>query len=181
MKKRIMIGLICLILCTMILAGCGERRTSIEQQESKAVEDTMKEMQNQIGMPFIDDFFEKKMAKQIFELRDNAELITYAYMVNLDGRFIYLGKTIGFGLPYSVQYTNPEKVERSMHQGGYAILPQADPNGLYMPEGLSATWLMLINEETGEPEIIYTEPSIVVTQNKLPKRLVAPWSLTEDY
>ena len=60
-------------------------------------------------------------------------------------------------------------------------MPQAEPNGLFMPEGLSATWLMIINPDTGEMEVIYCEPTITVTQSKLPKRLVAEWSLTEDY
>lgn len=186
MKKILILSL---LLSLVLFVGCNTQsqqvQTNVERQETQAVKQNMQEMARQVGMPFIDEFFEKKMAKQIFELRDNAELITYAYMVNLDGKFIYLGKCIGFGLPYSVQYTNPEIVN-TVDGGQYQArnpytLPQADPNGLYMPEGLSATWLMLINEETGEAEIIYTEPSIIVTQSKLSKRLVVDWSLTEDY
>jgi len=177
--KKVIILLGMLLISLLALTGC-ETSSSVEQQEAQAVNNNMQEMGRQVGMPFIDDFFEKKMAKQIFELRDNAELITYAYTTNLEGKYIYLGKCIGFGLPYSVQYTNPEKVQRSCSCEGIT-LPQADPNGLYMPEGLSATWLMLVNEETGEPEIIYSEPEIVVTQSKLPKRLVADWSLPSDY
>ena len=189
--KKTKIILVILVLCiTLFLSACTvqERHTSIENVEKKAVQQNMKEMQNQVGMPFIDDFFEKKMAKQIFELRDDAKLITHAYMVNLDGKYVYLGKCIGFGLPYSVQYTNPDKIVdvedfgiNSYQANDGMVISQADPNGLYMPDGLSATWLMLINEDTGEPEIIYTEPSIVVTQSKLPKRLVEPWSLPGDY
>lgn len=185
-KKNILVILLLLTFMITALSGCTSvvREPTVEQQESQTVKQNMQEMQREIGAPLIDDFFEKKMAKQIFELRDNSDLITYAYMVNLDGKFIYLGQCIGFGLPYSVQYTNPEILKQGgSHNYGYwaTTLPQADPNGLYMPEGLSATWLMLINEETGEPEIIYTEPSIIVTQSKLPKRLVIEWSLTKDY
>lgn len=183
MNKKLIIGLT--IITMLLITACGTTGTT-STFESKAMEDNLKQANDQVGMPFIDNFYEKKMAKQIFELRDNADLVTYAYTVNLDGRYVYLGKTLGFGLPYSVQYTNPEKLVNrygdtltSSYEG--FVLPQADPNGLYMPEGLSATWLMLINEETGEPEIIYAEPSIVVTQSKLPKRLVASWSLPEDY
>jgi hypothetical protein len=137
----------------------------------------MNEINNQVGMPNIKEFYEKKMAKEIFELRDNSKLITYAYSQSIDGKFIFIGQCIGFGLPYSTQYTNPEKYM------GYSgiILPQADPNGLFTPTGLSATWLMYINPDTGEKEIIYTEPQIVVTQSKLPKRLCAEWSLPENY
>ena len=191
MKKKLI--MIFLVLFLVIFAtGCTTSTNTVSSQESKAVQKNMEEMGRQVGMPRIDDFFEKKMAKQIFELRDDASLITYAYMVNLDGRYVYLGRCIGFGLPYSVQYTNPDKIVdyrgrelsdpnyNGLH-GGEQVVSQADPNGLYMPEGLSATWLMLINEETGEPEIIYTEPSIIVTQSKLPRRLVAEWSLPVSY
>jgi len=181
MKGKIILGLMVLVLL-VFTAGCDfEAGQSVTQKETAGVQENMKEMQRQVGLPLIDEFFEKKTAKMIFELRDNSKLVTYAYTQNLEGRYVYLGKAIGFGLPYSVQYTNPDKIERAYSQGGFAILPQADPNGLYMPEGLSATWLMLINEDTGKPEIIYTEPSIVVTQSKLPRRLVADWSLPGDY
>jgi len=190
MKGKIILGLV-VIMLLMLTVGCEytpSQQETVTKSETKAVSDNMDEMNRQIGMPLIDEFFEKKTAKMIFELRDNSKLVTYAYTQNLEGQYVYLGKAIGFGLPYSVQYTNPEKLVdvedfgiQSYQSNDAANLPQADPNGLYMPEGLSATWLMLINEETGEPEIIYTEPSIVVTQSKLPRRLVASWSLPEDY
>jgi hypothetical protein len=190
MKKRI-IGIIMVLFLMVFLTGCEyEPSNNVAQQETRAVQSSMQEMQREVGQPLIDDFYEKKMAKLIYELRDNAELSTYAYMVNLDGKYVFLGRCIGFGLPYSVQYTSPSKMVNRYGENiglngnlGYDpyIMPQADPNGLYMPEGLSATWLMLVNEQTGEPEIIYTEPSIIVTQSKLPRRLVANWSISDDY
>ena len=41
---------------------------------------------------------------------------------------------MGFGLPYSVQYTNPQKlVNADFGQGfGDIAIPQADSNGLFM-------------------------------------------------
>jgi hypothetical protein len=115
-------------------------------------------------MPAIKNFQERKLMKMIFELRDREDLVCHAYMVNLNGELIYLGKCIGFGLPYSVQYTNPEKVARfSSAAHAYGTLPQPDPNGLFMPEGLSATWLMMVDEKTGEPHPVYIEPQIIVS------------------
>ena len=61
------------------------------------------------------------------------------------------------------------------------LVPQPEPNGLYTSESTNATWLILINEETNKEEIIYMEPEIIVTQSKLPKRLVAEWSLPANY
>lgn len=187
MKK--LIALIMTVLLVGTLVGCSSSEyvasESSVKQESAYQEQLMKQAIGEVGSPEITEFFEKKMAKEIFELRDNSNLITYAYTVNLDGKYVYLGKCMGFGLPYSVQYTNPE-VMKTVDGGEYGALnpytlPQADPNGLYMPEGLSATWLMLINEDTGNREIIYAEPEIVVTQSKLPKRLCAEWSIPENY
>lgn len=190
--KRIGIMLVVLLIAALAVGCEYQPDTSSTRVESKAMEDNLQEANRAVGMPRIDDFYEKKLAKQIFELRDNSDLITYAYMTNLDGKFIYMGRCYGFGLPYSVQYTNPMKLvddyignsdSNTFSERRWAdfTIPQADPNGLYMPEGLSATWLVLINEETGEPEIVYTEPSIVVTQSKLPRRLVAEWSLPDNY
>jgi hypothetical protein len=185
MKKLI---LLVMVIGILFIVGCDGTTTvavDSEVQQAQTTKKIMNEMNNQIGMPDIKEFYEKKMAKEIFELRDNSKLITYAYSQNLNGKFVYIGRCMGFGLPYSTQYTNPEKVD-FVDGGEYDalnpyVLPQADPNGLFTSNGVSATWLMLINEETGKPEIMYYEPTIAVHQSKLPRRLVESWSLPSDY
>lgn len=119
----------------------------------------------QVGMPAIKNFQEKKLAKKILELRDQQDLICYAYLVTLDGKFVFIGKCIGYGLPYSTQYTNPEKYE----QNG-AVLSQQDPNGLYMPDNVSATWVMLINPETNKPEPTYIEQDVFISPFPMQKQ-----------
>jgi len=47
--------------------------------------------------------------------------------------------------------------------GEVQVLPQADPNGLFMPTSSSATWLMMIDPETNKPRPVYIEPEIVVS------------------
>ena len=184
--RKILLLVVMLVMSVGLFSGCVD--VSTEDRQTEATRQLMKEVNNQIGMPNITEFYEKKMAKEIFELRDNSKLITYAYTQNLDGRFTYIGQCIGFGLPYSTQYTNPMQYtgvstptiaagETGRRSWDYQVMPQADPNGLFTPTGLAATWLMIINTETGEREIMYTEPSIVVTQSKLPRRLVADWSI----
>ena len=183
MKKRI-VGL-CLVITLLlgVFIGCDEVIQDATDIERNRQEELMKEAGSQVGMPNISNFFEKKLAKKIFELRDDSNLITYAYTQNMDGKYIYLGTCIGYGLPYSTQYTNPERVEKGgISENRWGVtLSQADPNGLYSSEGLSATWLVLVDEETGEQSIIYAEPEILVTQNKLPTRLVEEWSLPGNY
>lgn len=183
MKKRAIGLLLVGILSLGMFVGCEESNSSTKQ-EAKQQEELMKEAGSQVGMPNITNFYEKKLAKKVFELRDDSKLVTYAYTQNMDGQYVYLGKCMGYGLPYSTQYTNPEQlVDVEGNGGDYrdTPMPQADPNGLYSSDGLSATWLVLLDEETGEQSIIYAEPEIVVTQTKLPKRLVAEWSLPKNY
>lgn len=153
---------ILIVLLALTILGCTKRQTSDEKMK-KQTEQSMNEMNRQVGMPAIKNFQERKLAKMIFELRDQSNLVTYTYIVTITGKKVFLGKSIGFGLPYSVQYTNPEKIADSLSQGGYAILPQADPNGLFMPQGLSATWIMLINPKTKKPEPVYIENEIIVS------------------
>ena len=149
------------------LSGCGGRKDSADEKQKQKTEAFMKEAEAQIGMPAVRNFQERKLAKMIFELRDREDLICYAYLFNrMNGKLVFVGKCIGFGLPYSVQYTNPQKIADSYSQGGFAILPQADPNGLFMPSGLSATWLMMIDPKTNDPRPVYFEPQIVVALRK---------------
>ena len=131
----------------------------------------MGEAERQVGMPNIKNFQERKLAKMIFELRDQEDLICYAYMKNeYTGKFVFIGKCLGYGLPYSVQFTNPEK-EIENGATGIATIPQPDPNGLFMPSGLSATWLMLLDEKNvARP--CYIEPALTVTPFPLPKSVV---------
>jgi len=157
----------------IIFTGCEPTvaASSAKQQEARKTEQLMKEMNASVGMPSITNYQEKRWAKMIFELRDKSDLVTYAYIVDMNGNLHFLGKCIGYGLPYSVQYTAPQVVG-AVDGGQYGamnpyVLPQADPNGLYMPEGLSATWLMMEDPDTGEIKPVYIEQEILVSPFKL--------------
>jgi hypothetical protein len=176
MRKKILVLGLSLVMVSGLLTGCevDEGR----QQEKEYQSNLIKQANDTVGMPEITNFYEKKMAKEILELRDDSNLICYAYTVNeMNGKYVYLGRCMGYGLPYSTQYTCPDsKID------GYEItLPQADPNGLYSSDSTAATWLYLINEETGKAQITYCEPNLVVSQAKISARLCEEWSLTKDY
>lgn len=158
--KRAMLA----IAMVVAVAGC----VKVDTADSRQAEETAKmlaEADRQIGMPDITRFTERKLAKDILELRDK-EITTYCYIVNLEGKLIFIGEALGFGLPYSVQYTNPEAFKRvSLPESNnfYAEkMPQADPNGLFMPSGLAATWIMLKGPD-GKPRPVYMEPEIIVS------------------
>jgi hypothetical protein len=161
MKKYVL-----LVLMAVMVSGCLESTKDADEIQQDKTEKFMKEANAQIGMPAIKNFQERKLAKMLFELRDKEELICYAYVKSeYTGKLNYIGKCVGYGLPYSEQYTNPLRTER-VYQGEIT-LPQPDPNGLFMPDGLSATWLMLIDESTGEPRPVYIESEIIVSPFKL--------------
>jgi hypothetical protein len=59
-------------------------------------------------------------------------------------------------------------------QHGYAILPQADPNGLFAPSSAEGTWVMCKDPGGSDVRPVYIEPRIVVSPFKLDHMLGAP-------
>lgn len=169
--KKMMLAMMCATL--IALTGCGQKQEdTADGKIQKQQEASMLEMTRQTGLPAIKNFQEKKMLKMLYELRDREDLVCYVYLVNqLNGEVgQLLGKCIGYGLPASTQYSNPTKEEFKAFGNNAAVRtwkmyqkPQAEPNGLFMPEGLSATWLMMIDPETNEPRPVYVEPLIIVS------------------
>lgn len=164
MKKIIISGIIAIFMLNMY--GC-EGQESAEHKQQRQTNQALAEMDRQIGMPDIHNFQEKKMMKLVMEERDRADLICYAYVKSeYTGKFNFIGKCIGYGLPYSTEFTNPQKV--TGYNSAPAVIAQADPNGLYMPQSASATWLFMINPETGKPVPVYCEDNVLVLPYKLP-------------
>ena len=160
---------LCVIAGMMLLMSASSCERTMDTNDKLAVqqEQMMKEANAQTGMPAIVNFQERKMMKMILELRDKENLVCYAYIVSeMTGKLTFLGKCIGYGLPYATQYTNPMKTYGS-YQGGYEILPQADPNGLFMPASAEGTWLMLIDPLLNEARPVYIEPRIIVSPFRL--------------
>ena len=155
MKKMLVVFMCVISFCFL---GCVDENTDRVQQ--KQTEKLMSEAQRQAGMPNIINFQQKKLMKMVYELCDKEDLITYAYIKSdYQGKLFFIGKCIGFGIPFSAQYTNPERFDRFYR----TTLPQPDPNGLFMPTSSSATWLMMIDPKTNKPRPVYLEPEIVVS------------------
>ena len=153
------------LLATLLLLGCNMGATTADKVQRQATEQAMAEANRQVGMPDIINFTERKLARDILELRDQADLATFTYIVDMHGKLHFLGHSIGYGLPYSVQFTNPEKF--TGYHGAPYSMPQADPNGLFMPDGLSATWILLVDQKSGEAKPVYVEPQILVSPIRL--------------
>lgn len=163
-----------LISMLVIVSACETSSTNnaSDKKQQLQQEELLNEANNQLGLPAIHNFTEKKTLKMIYELCDQENLICYAYLFNRNSGTIgqFLGKCIGYGIPYSTQYSNPEKFfgdPNGSFDAGSLVMPQAEPNGLFKPTGLSATWLLLIDPVTNEPRPVYIEPEIIVSPFKL--------------
>jgi len=163
-KKSLgLILLTCLV--PVVLTGCTED-VSTESIQQNLQEKTTKQAAVSVGMPNIINFTEKRLAKKIYELRDD-KIVTYTYLFSEQtGKKVFFCKSIGYALPYATQYSNPEKrVNTGTSDYNYNIA-QAEPNGLYMPSSAEGTWVNCI-DGAGTPQPVYVEPRVIVSPFKL--------------
>lgn len=149
------------------LFGCDHVPSSDDIQREKQ-EHILKEATSQTGMPAIKNFRERKLLKQIIEMRDQDGLVTYTYTVpETTGRPVFLCNSIGYGLPAATQYTNPDKFIED--RWGNVTIPQADPNGLFSPDSAEGTWVLCADPKgSGKTRPVYVEPRIIVSPFPLP-------------
>lgn len=158
--------LLVLLISTLFLASCDYQPDS-DQIQHQQQEQLQAQSNAAVGMPSVVNFREKRLLKQIFEMRDT-DILTYTYVQSeMTGKFIFLGQSIGFGIPYSTEYTNPQRRDRRDSREDL-VLPQADPNGLFSPGAAEGTWVMLVDPKTGKASPVYVEPRITVTTFPLP-------------
>jgi len=147
-------NLIFALIASAGLAGCLENSDSKQNRQQEEL--SMRSVES-VGLPGITKFQEKRTLKQILELRDK-EIATYSYTQDMNGRLHLLCKSVGYGIPYATQYTNPM---RYASQG--LALPQADPNGLFSPASADGTWVLCLNPETKQMSPVLVEPRLVVS------------------
>ena len=177
MKKcKVIVALLCAVLMVSMLIGCMN-----ESNETRYTDELKDQISNMYGYPDVSNFFEYSQLKEIYEMRDNPNLVCYWYTKNdMSGKWVYQGTCIGYGIPYSASITAPESLQRLQYVG-WERLPLAEPNGLYT-DGLStsATWV-LTTDSDGNITPTYVESEITVTQAKMDARLCEDWSIPDNY
>lgn len=153
------------------LMACGPVTQSSDDIQREQQESILKEGASAVGMPAIKNFREKRLLKDILELRDQEGLTTYTYIVaEQTGRLVFVGESIGYGIPAATEFTNPQKYERVSVSGGgygYQTLPQADPNGLFSPASADGTWVMMKDPHGSKTVPVYIEPRVIVSPFKI--------------
>jgi len=164
--SRILVVLLALV----AVGGCEERRPSSDDIQRDQQEKILQEGTSQVGMPAIKNFRERKLYKDILEMRDQDGLVTYTYLwSDMQGKKVFFCQSVGFGIPYATQFTSPQKPHVEYGNGVSAVaLPQADPNGLFSPASAEGTWILCKNPNGPETRPVYVEPRVIVSPFKLP-------------
>lgn len=151
---------------TLALTGCGDAtQGSSDQIQNQQQEQISKQAIESVGLPAIKNFQEKRLMKDILELRDQPNLVTYTYILDLNGRTHKVCDSIGYGLPYATQYTSPQRVAHGSEtpDRGNITIPQADPNGLFSPASADGTWILCKVPGKDDVKPVYIEPRVLVS------------------
>ena len=151
----------------MLNSSCDLQPTTDQVMNSKQ-EQMSAELNARTGMPAVNNAAMKSQLKSIIEECDRQDLICYCYIVaEFSGELKFMGKCIGYGMPYSTQFTSPSKVQNANDHGGYTsvVIPQADPDGLFKPASADGTWVMLINpkDTTRKAHPVFFEPKVIIS------------------
>ena len=185
MKNNLIVLSIMIIALTSCMPPPPPSSNDVRTQQQ---EQALKEGAAQVSIPAIVHFREQRLLKEIYELRDQEGLVTYTYLYNeMQGKLIFLCSSIGFGIPYATQFTQPEAMQRYhvLREGGTQTdynygtekLPQSEPNGLFPPSSAEGTWVLCLDpngklQYSGKKVLpMYIEPRVLVSPFKLPKGL----------
>lgn len=121
------------------LAACGDTTgVGVTNQKQEEITDTAA-----LAVPFpkITKFQELKILSKLYEVRDQSDMM-FTYSEAMDGSLTKICNSLGFGIPYGTQFSNPEKLQWNS-SSGYANIPQAEPNGAYTGTATTdATWVL---------------------------------------
>jgi hypothetical protein len=159
-----------LALALMLCLTACDQPPSADQKQQQAQADMNIQAVNSVGMPAITNWQEKRILKNILELRDQ-QISTVTYITDLYGHLHKVCDSIGYGIPYSTQYTAPERTATyndilgvsTPFQGHETLMPQAEPNGLFSPASADGTWVMCLDPASKKLAPVYIEPHVVVS------------------
>lgn len=182
---------ISLLMALLLSLGACTVTESNDAKIARQQEKNLAEGSAEVPQPSVVNWNEKRIAKLIVEKRDQVNLATWTYTKNLDGKYTFVCESIGYGLPYNTRTNNPEHYEFvtttsgiTSGGGGYQaadgtwiygehhVMPQPEPNGLFIPDSAKGTWNLCRDPKTGKPDVTYQEEDIAVFPYRLPDEMV---------
>lgn len=151
------------LLLSVSLTGCNMHPTA-NQVETRQQEILSEQANMEVGMPNITHFAEKKMLKDILELRDKTPP-TYVYVMDMQGHLHKICDAVGYGFSGATQYTNPQ--QKVYSPNGTVVLAQPDPNGLYSPASDEGTWVMCKDPHGSRIAPVRIEPRAIISPFEL--------------
>jgi hypothetical protein len=162
--KRTSFLALCLC-CTPLLMG-SDSCDNATQAEAQGVERQQAHFAVVQPVPFYEHSPERDYVTQLYDLRQE-NVSTHSVWRSYDGTPLFDCPSIGYGIPYDLQLTNPLK---RMYNSSSAVVEQAEPNGLFSSKNTSATWVLCI-EDNGSIAPVYVEAVVNVY----------PWPMDVDY
>jgi hypothetical protein len=190
--KALKLAVVALV-CVLLVACGGTAYQSNDARIAQQQEDQIAEAYAQVPPAKIVNWNERRMANLIQEMRDKENLQTWTYTKNMDGKYTFVCESVSYGLPYNTRTNNPMHYEYLSTRSGvwnpgdatyttdkqgnrvwgeHHIVPQAEPNGLFIPDSAKGTWNLCRGPEDGKIHVTYQEEDVAVFPYRLPPAMV---------
>lgn len=155
-SRKKMLFLVPLVLVFIALAFMADSCSSQTDASNQNASTAAKKWGNS---PNVTNYYEYLQLKQIYEARDNPNIVLNAYLFSdVTGQLTCLGKVKGYGVPYGTSWSQPNATTGSV----------PEPNGLYPSTSTNADWVQIIDPATGKTSIMFVEPNLIITSQDLP-------------
>lgn len=140
--------------------SCSEGTSSQDAKDRADSNEQLEQYAKRQPMPRFDWSLEREMVRKLYDLR-NKKVATHSVWRSALGTIEGDCSSIGFGIPYDTSLTNPLKVGYRATNVGVGIIKQHEPNGIFLSENTSATWVMCVGPG-GSLEPHYVETKVTV-------------------
>jgi hypothetical protein len=162
-KLRMALALpaVAIFVCAADGDGCSAQPTAAQKENAQQDLQMQQFLRNQ-PVPSFDWSLERHMLIQLYAARQRATTTFSVVQSEYTGKILWSCPSIGFPLPYSTQLTNPQQVETSGYDHGWAVaIGQQEPNGLFPPPTSDGTWVPCVDEK-GKITPVYEEKHVTV-------------------
>jgi len=131
------------------LSACTATADTRERDEVQTQQELYRTTQ---PIPYFEWSLQRHLMIELYK-NQNQAVATWSYVWDqLRGKVSWQCASVGYPIPGGTQLTNPEQLAYSKD----AVIPQAEPNGLFSPTTSSGTYVMCVNED-GTVSPVYLE------------------------